>query len=148
LVLPTGDKMKILCPLVFLLLLIISCSTSIDLKVDFGRKKSVDYKSLLQRNGAYYEINSEESFSGLVIDKYESGQYRLKGYLRKGKWDGLVTEYYQNGQKKVEKNFNEVGLDGLHIQWYGNGQKKVEGTFKDGKEIGSPKRWDKDGFVK
>ena len=116
--------MKILCPLVFLLLLITNCSTSIDLKVDFGRKKSVDYKSLLQRNGAYYEINSEESFSGLVIDKYQSGQYRLKGYLRKGKWDGLVTEYDQNGQKKVE------------------------GTFKDGKEIGSPKRWDKDGFIK
>ena len=106
------------------LLLIIGCSSSIDLKIDFGKKKSVDYNSLLQRNGSYYEINTEESFSGLVIDKYKSGQYRLEGYLRKGKWDGLVTEYYENGQKKVE------------------------GTFKGGKEVGSHKRWNKDGSVK
>ena len=130
-----------------LLIIIIGCSTSIDLKIDVGKQKSVDYKSLLLRNGSYYEINTDESFSGLVIDKYKSGQYRLEGYMRKGKWDGLVTEYYENGQKEVERTFNEGELDGLHTQWYENGQKKVEATFKSGKEVGSPKRWNKDGSV-
>ena len=123
LVLPTGDKMKILCPLVFLLLLIISCSTSIDLKVDFGRKKSVDYNSLLQRVGSYYEINSEKLFSGSIIKKHESGQYSMKGEMKDGKFDGDLTK------------------------WYKNGQISYIGTYKDGKII-SEKQWNEDGFVK
>ena len=61
-------------PLLSVLILILNgCSTFIDLKIYLGGKKSVDYNSLLQRGGSYYEINSEKPYSGPIIKKYESG---------------------------------------------------------------------------
>ena len=115
--------MKKIYPLVFVLLLIIGCSTSIDLKIDLGRKKSVDYNSLLQRNGSYYGINSEKPYSGSIIKKYESGQYSMKGEMKDGKFVGDLTK------------------------WYKNGQISYIGIYEDGEEI-SRKLWHKDGSVK
>ena len=109
----------ILLPLFF----IFGCSTSIDFKIQSGKKIPVNLNSLLERGGLFYEINSEKPFSGSVFDKYESGQYELKGSLKKGEWDDLTTEYYENGQKRKEK------------------------IYKKGKVI-SKKEWKKDGSVK
>ena len=105
------------------LILIVGCSTSIDLKIEFGKKKSVDYNSLLQRSGSYYEINSKKHFSGSIIKKYESGQYSMKGEMKDGKFVGDLTK------------------------WYKNGQTSYEGTYEDGKEK-SRKLWNEDGSVK
>ena len=114
---------RLLYPLLSVLFLILNgCSTSIDLKIDLGRKKSVDYNSLLQRGGSYYEINSEKLFSGSIIKKYESGQYSMKGEMKDGNFDGDLTK------------------------WYENGQTSYIGTYKDGKII-SEKQWNEDGSV-
>ena len=115
--------MKRLLLIVLPLLLIVGCSTTIDFKIKFGKKDPVDFNSLLERSGIYYEINSEKPFSGSVFDKYESGQYSMKGFIKKG------------------------NLDGDWTKWYGNGQKSYEGTYKDG-EVISKKFWNKDGSVK
>ena len=116
--------MKKLLPLLSLLFLILNgCSMSIDLKIDLGRKRSVDYNSLLQRGGSYYEINSEKLFSGSIIKKHESGQYSMKGEMKDGKFDGDLTK------------------------WYKNGQISYIGTYKDGKII-SEKQWNEDGSWK
>jgi len=115
--------MKKLYLLLSVFLLIISCSTSIELKIDLGRKKSVDYNSLLQRSGSYYEVNSEKPYSGSIIKKYESGQYSMKGEMKDGKFVGDLTK------------------------WYKNGQISYIGTYKDGKEV-SRKLWNENGSVK
>ena len=116
--------MKKLHPLLSVLFLILNgCSTSIDLKIDLGGKKSVDYNLLLQRGGSYYEINSEEPYSGSIIKKYESGQYSMKGEMKDGKFVGDLTKWYQNGQ------ISYIGI------------------YEGGKEI-SRKLWNEDGSVK
>tara|TARA_Y100001970_G_scaffold176342_1_gene214932 strand:+ start:149 stop:502 length:354 start_codon:yes stop_codon:yes gene_type:complete len=116
--------MKKLYPLLSVLFLIYwGCSTSIDLKFDFGKKNSVDYNSLLQRSGSYYEINSEKPFTGSIIKKYESGQYSMKGEMKDGRFVGDLTK------------------------WYKNGQISYVGTYEDGKEV-SRKLWNEDGSVK
>ena len=104
-------------------ILIVGCSTSIDLKIDLGKKKSVDYDSLLQRSDLYYEINSKKPYSGSIIKKYESGQYSMKGKMKNGKFVGDLTK------------------------WYKNGQTSYVGTYEDGKEK-SRKLWNEDGSVK
>ena len=103
--------MKKLYPILIisLLFLLVGCST--------------DFTTLQKRGDTYYEINSEKPFSGSVFDKYESGQYSMKGFIKKG------------------------NLDGDWTKWYGNGQKSYEGTYKDG-EVISKKFWNKDGSVK
>ena len=83
----------------------------------------MDYNLLLQRGGSYYEINSEEPYSGSIIKKYESGQYSMKGEMKDRKFVGDLTKWYQNGQ----------------ISYIG--------TYEGGKEI-SRKLWNEDGSVK
>ena len=137
----------------------------------WGCESSVDIDTLNQRGDKYYEINSEKPFSGLVIKNYESGQNKLKGYLKDGERDRIWTEWYENGQKdseitykdgkfdgleigwyedgkkSYECNWKDEELDGLWTEWYKNGQKKSETNYNDGKLI-SKKEWNEDGSVK
>ena len=147
--------MKKLYPLLFVLFLIVSCSTELD--------------TLQKRGDTYYEINSEEPFSGLIINKYESGQKHTKGYLTNGREDGIWTWWYEGspknhirlyldnildnlpylfydswenyGQKRKVVDYLDGTKDGLSTEWYENGQKKEEGTYKDGKEDGLWTGW-------
>jgi len=147
--------MKKLYPLLSVLFLIVSCSTELD--------------TLQKRGDTYYEINSEEPFSGLIINKYESGQKHTKGYLTNGREDGYWTWWYEGspknhirlyldnildnlpylfydswenyGQKRKVVDYLDGTKDGLSTEWYENGQKKEEGTYKDGKEDGLWTGW-------
>ena len=151
--------MKKLYPtlIISLLFLLVGCST--------------DFTTLQKRGDTYYEINSEEPFSGLIINKYESGQKHTKGYLTNGREDGIWTWWYENGQKEKEvdyfdgktldvlyKKWDDNGqkeegtlkdgkLDGFVTEWYENGQKKYETIYKNGNLI-SKKEWNEDGSVK
>ena len=140
-----------------LIFLLVGCSTDID--------------TLQKRGDTYYKINSEKPFSGLMVNKYESGQKKIKGYLTDGKEDGIWTWWFENGQKSKEidyfygktldalyKRWYENGqkeegtlkdgkLDGFVTEWYENGQKKYETIYKDGKLI-SKKEWNEDGSLK
>ena len=144
-----------------LIFLILSCSTDID--------------TLQKRGETYYKINSDKPFSGLIINKYDSGQKKSKGFLTNGKEDGIWTYWYKDhpinyfrlyidnimdnlpyifydswenfGQKSKEEDYLDGILDRLYSEWYENGQMKFEGTFKDGKLISS-KEWNEDGSVK
>ena len=141
--------------IISLLFLLIGCSTELD--------------TLEKRGDIYYEINSEEPFSGLIINKYESGQKHTKGYLTNGREDGYWTWWYEGspknhirlyldnildnlpylfydswenyGQKRKVVDYLDGTKDGLSTEWYENGQKKEEGTYKDGKEDGLWTGW-------
>ena len=144
-----------------LIFLILSCSTDID--------------TLQKRGETYYKINSDKPFSGLIINKYDSGQKKSKGFLTNGKEDGIWTYWYKDhpinyfrlyvdnimdnlpyifydswenfGQKSKEEDYLDGILDRSYTEWYENGQMKFEGTFKDGKLI-SKKEWNFDGSPK
>ena len=134
--------------IVSLLFLLIGCSKDLD--------------TLEKRGDIYYEINSEEPFSGLIINKYESGQKHTKGYLTNGREDGYWTWWYEGspknhirlyldnildnlpylfydswenyGQKRKVVDYLDGTKDGLSTEWYENGQKKSEGKFEDDKK--------------
>ena len=145
--------------IISLLFLLIGCSKDLD--------------TLEKRGDIYYEINSEEPFSGLIINKYESGQKHTKGYLTNGREDGYWTWWYEGspknhirlyldnildnlpylfydswenyGQKRKVVDYLDGILDGLYTEWYENGQKSYEGTFKDGKLDGLQTGWYENG---
>ena len=102
---------------------------------------SKDLDNLEKRGDIYYEINSEEPFSGSIINKYESGQKHTEGILTNGKEDGLWTWWYQNEQKKKEVTYKNGELDGLTTWWHGNGQKRYEWNYKAGEYDGLYTRW-------
>jgi antitoxin component YwqK of YwqJK toxin-antitoxin module len=102
---------------------------------------STDINTLQERGGGYYEINSEEPFSGSVYEEYGSGETAMKGNIENGKKDGLWTEWYRTGQKYSEGTFKDGKEDGIETHWYDNGQKEIETTFKDGIEEGLHTEW-------
>jgi antitoxin component YwqK of YwqJK toxin-antitoxin module len=145
--------------IISLLFLLIGCSKDLD--------------TLEKRGDIYYEINSEEPFSGLIINKYESGQKHTKGYLTNGREDGYWTWWYEGspknhirlyldnildnlpylfydswenyGQKRKVVDYLDGTKDGLSTEWYENGQRKLEGTYKDGERDGLWTWWYEDG---
>jgi antitoxin component YwqK of YwqJK toxin-antitoxin module len=147
--------------IISLLFLLIGCSKDLD--------------TLEKRGDIYYEINSEEPFSGLIINKYESGQKHTKGYLTNGREDGYWTWWYEGspknhirlyldnildnlpylfydswenyGQKRKVVDYLDGTKYGLSTEWYENGQLQEEGHYKEGKLEGLWRRYFDNGIL-
>lgn len=48
------------------------------------QEKEVLFKDLQNRNGVYYEINSQKGFTGLAKDYYDNGQLKSEGSFKTG----------------------------------------------------------------
>jgi len=101
--------------------------------------------SLQDRGGVKYEVNSETSFTGRLVKKYENGQKTVEEHYKDGKLDGLYTYWYKNGQKMFEVVFKNEMYEGLFTYWYKNGQKKEEGKYKNGMKEGVWTEWYENG---
>ena len=156
--------MKKLYPLLSVLFLIFGCSSPEPINSD---------KFLIEKNGIWYDKNTNKPYSGRHFSFYDNGKKQHEGTLKDGKHSGLFTWWRENGQKGYEwnyKNGEKHGLqtswydydnglknvevtykdgvrDGLYTMWYENGQKQSDGTWKDGNMIPS-KEWNEDGSVK
>ena len=123
------------------------------------------------RDNSYYLPNQSKPYSGENLCVYErsSGQFYLKGVIKKGKKHGiekiwnengeLMSEYkYKNGVllrktifgndsiKIAEINLNKLGQKhGKEIYWHDNGQKSSEVYFKNGELNGVATSWDENG---
>ena len=98
-----------------------------------------------EKEGLLFKIGSDTPFSGIMIDRYWSGQKRAEGYFKDGKREGLFTGWHENGQKSGELYFKDGKEEGLHTQWHENGQKRAELYFKDGKQEGLFTGWHENG---
>ena len=92
--------MKKLLPILFVLI-ITSCS------------KEVPSDQLVERDGVYYEVNSQTGFTGTSISYYENGQLWEKITYTNGEVDGSIESYYENGQLHLKGTYKNGGLDGL-----------------------------------
>ena len=118
------------------LLIIASCS------------KEIPFDQLVERNGIYYEVNSQTPFNGASVSYFENGQLKMKSSYKDGCLEGLHESYYENGQLKEKGIYieiidipkfcsNDLDLDygyydGLHVSYYENGQLNKKENYKDG----------------
>ncbi len=61
--------------------------------------------SLVERQGIWYEINSQVPFTGVGEQYYENGQLAQKINSIAGNRDGLFELYFENGQLEFRGNF-------------------------------------------
>lgn len=89
----------------------------------------VDFETLQNRSGLYFEVNQKDPFSGETISLYESGQVKSQGAILDGLKNGHWVEYYENGQKKSEGTYQLSLKEGKWEYWHENGTvEKVEMT--------------------
>ena len=60
--------------------------------------KEIPSDQLVERNGIYYEVNSQTPFSGRVVSYHENGQLKWKRNYKDGNRDGLSELYGEDGQ--------------------------------------------------
>jgi len=105
---------------------------------------AVDAPKWVERDGLWYEGDSETPFTGVAVDKYENGQKKEEATWKDGKPEGPFTTWYENGQKQQEGTWKDGKPEGLVTGWRENGTKAAEATFKDGKKV-SVTKWDEEG---
>jgi antitoxin component YwqK of YwqJK toxin-antitoxin module len=124
--------MKKLLPILFILILS-SCS------------KEVPFDQLVERDGVFYEVNSQTGFTGTSISYYGNGQIEEKRTYRNGKEDGLIEYYYENGQLGSKENWKDGKREGPSVKYYENGQMGSKENWKDGKREGPSEYYHENG---
>jgi uncharacterized protein len=162
-----------------LLLLLCSLLISFNSYGEIGCSEKDDMEHLiestiyLQKIGhLFYLPNQSIPYSGENLCVYDdsSGQYFVKGEIKKGKLHGKLTSWRKDGQKKIERIFKDGNLEkatlykyydnnhiksveklennrstGLWTYWHENGQKQSEQNFISGKKDGKSTYWHDNG---
>jgi hypothetical protein len=76
------------------------------------------------RSDVFYEVGSEEPFSGKVCGSVDHNYTVIR--VKDGKVDGLTEVYDREGGKIVQEKYFEMGYETKRIYKYVNGQKRGE----------------------
>ncbi|MDP8236610.1 MAG: hypothetical protein P9M08_09515 [Candidatus Erginobacter occultus] len=99
---------------------------------------------LVERDGIWYEIDSEEPFTGMMAEYWPGGEKKVEAELVGGQVHGRLTEWYEDGQEASRAEYRDGQLYGEAVAWYEDGQKLAEVEFIDGEEV-SRREWDEEG---
>ena len=91
-------------------------------------------KTLVERQGVFYEVDSQIPYSGPFEESSEQG-LDIGNYID-GKLDGLWESYWGNGQLYYRCNFKDGKLDGLWEEFDKDGNLTKTENYKDGKKDG------------
>jgi antitoxin component YwqK of YwqJK toxin-antitoxin module len=69
------------------------------------KQENVSPNQLVKRQGLYYKINSQNPYSGKLVDYHNNGQYKLKENYKDGYTKGPFEKYYENGQLQEKGNY-------------------------------------------
>ena len=89
--------------------------------------KDVSMDDLVERDGLYYEVYSDDIFTGDIVVGKEQGK------VIKGKREGEWLTYYKNGEVKEKSNFKDDKQEGESLRYYKSGELKNKNNWKDGK---------------
>jgi antitoxin component YwqK of YwqJK toxin-antitoxin module len=109
----------------------------------------VDYSTLDQRDGLYYEVNSSEPFTGRYISYFDDNEtIKGTGSVSRGVWHGRQVVYHTNGQIRFEGNMKDGQGHGINRVYYDTGQLETKGRITLGKQQGEWIDYYPDGSVK
>jgi antitoxin component YwqK of YwqJK toxin-antitoxin module len=89
--------------------------------------------------GVYYY--GQESFSGIIIERYANGNIKRSGNYLSGKEEGWQTMYYNSGAISEKRYYRLGEKDSVHTGWWDNGHLRFEYHFSHGAYEGDFKEW-------
>ncbi len=130
-------------------------------------KKEVHVSKLVERDGLFYEVNSEKPFTGAAVRFDDAGhKYAETKYIDgvearstlwywnrqtavnyeywDGKAKGKLIYWFENGHRMGEAELRNGQIEGKVISWHRNGQKESEIEYRNGNLV-SRIEWDTNG---
>ena len=79
--------------------------------------------SIATKKGLIYRIDTNEEFSGRIVDKWENGNNKIEIRVKDGLKHGTLKEWFSNGQKMTASTWKNGELHGSTRNWYENAQR-------------------------
>ncbi len=98
-------------------------------------QESVDYSTLILKDGKKYTATGTQPFTGQCFTLYKGGEKGLGGNYKDGIKSGDWIWWYKNGKKKRHAKFVDGQLEGKSTYWYKNGVKKSEIYFSENQNL-------------
>ena len=102
---------------------------------------------VVKTNGLFFLNGEAESFTGVIVDKYESEVTKSRTAIVNGQLQGLSEGWYSSGQQQIAENFSAGVANGPRTKWWENGQKQSEGNVVDGEWEGLFRKWHENGVL-
>ncbi len=97
------------------------------------------------RDGTLFIKDSDEVFSGNLVENYPGGEQKVLIAIKEGRAHGLSLGWYEDGQKEVEEHFVKGISHGGRIRWYTDGQMKSKAQIIEGEISGTFTSWHENG---
>lgn len=80
-------------------------------------------------------------YTGVVVERYPSGQTASRTAYRSGLKDGLFQAWHANGRLAEERAYAQDLKEGRHHGWYEDGSPKFSYEFVNGEYHGEARTW-------
>ena len=111
-------------------------------------REIIGFEQLVPRDGIFYEVGSEDPFTGTVVTYHANGQKKVAGEYFEGKREGRWGEWYEKGNVKSEGEWRNNEKVGKWTYWHENGQIQEAGEYRDGEKDGKWGAWYENGQAK
>jgi len=85
-------------------------------------------------NNIYYIVNTNQIYSGRVIDQWQNGNKKTEIRIKSGLKHGSSKEWYENGHKNSSSVWKIGTKNGYYREWHENGQPRIKGKYLEGKK--------------
>jgi len=99
-----------------------------------NNKPFISIDSIKIINNIYYIVNTNQLYSGRIIDNWQNGNQKIEIRVKSGLKHGSSKEWYENGNKKYTSAWKNDTKNGYYREWYDNAQPKIKGKYYDGKK--------------
>jgi antitoxin component YwqK of YwqJK toxin-antitoxin module len=104
-------------------------------------------KNLVFRDGRLFPAHGETFFTGIMIERYETGLLKSRSAISNGLLEGVSEGRYTNGLLQVREHFKRGTSNGVREKWDERGNKISEALVVDGKLEGIFRRWHENGHL-
>ena len=109
--------------------------------------ETISQHQLIEKDGLVNKKDSNQPFTGSILDVYDNFLIMGTGTYKDGKRDGMWISFWNNGNTQDEGKFKDGNPHGLFESYYRNGQLKERKTYKEGREEGLVEQFNENGHL-
>ena len=104
-------------------------------------------QNIEKKDGKYYSSDNE-LYTGIVKQKYDSGELKSRIIVKNGLLHGKSVFYFKNGNKKEVRSYKNGKMHGTWLSYNKEKTKIALANYKKGKKNGVWKIWDNNGTLR